>query len=80
MQQQVIAMIIQQKLGISYLIALSITIFLGIIDSDPITSHISFLIDILIMSWIIWTLIIIEYATIHQLSILVKRVFIKSKK
>ena len=69
----------QQKLGLSYLVALSITIFLGIIDSDPIMSYISMAKDILLMSCIIWILIILVYASIYQFRILVKRVLIKSK-
>jgi hypothetical protein len=69
----------QQKLGLSYLVALSITIFLAIIDSDPIMSYISMAKDILLMSCIIWILIILVYATIYQFSILTKRVLPKSK-
>ncbi|MEY4058444.1 MAG: hypothetical protein RLZ50_1656, partial [Bacteroidota bacterium] len=40
----------QQKLGLSYLVALSITIFLAIIDSDPIMSYISMAKDVMFMS------------------------------
>jgi hypothetical protein len=69
----------QQKLGLSYLVALTITIFLGIIDSDPIMSYISMAKDILLMSSIIWILIILVYATIYQFSILAKRALTKSK-
>jgi len=69
----------QQKLGLSYLVALSITIFLAIIDSDPIMSYISMAKDILLMSCIIWILIILVYATIYQFSILTKRALTKSK-
>ncbi len=69
----------QQKLGLSYLVALSITIFLAIIDSDPIMSYISMAKDILFMSCIIWILIILVYASIYQLSIIVKRVLPKLK-
>jgi len=69
----------QQKLGLSYLVALSITIFLAIIDSDPIMSYISMAKDILLMSCIIWILIILVYATIYQFSILAKRALTKSK-
>jgi len=69
----------QQKLGLSYLVALSITIFLAIIDSDPIMSYISMAKDILLMSCIIWILIILVYATIYQFSILKKRALPKSK-
>jgi hypothetical protein len=69
----------QQKLGLSYLVALSITIFLGIIDSDPIMSYISMAKDILFMSCIIWILIILVYASIYQFSILTKRALTKSK-
>ena len=67
----------QQKLGLSYLVALSITIFLAIIDSDPIMSYISMAKDILLMSFIIWILIILVYATIYQFSILAKRALTK---
>ena len=70
---------IKQKIGISYLVALSITIFLGIIDSDPIISYISMAKDILFMSCIIWILIILVYASIYQFSILTKRALTKSK-
>lgn len=69
----------KQKLGLSYLVALSITIFLAIIDSDPIMSYISMAKDILFMSCIIWILIILVYTSIYQFRILVKRVLIKSK-
>ena len=69
----------QQKLGLSYLVALSITIFLAIIDSDPIMSYISMAKDILFMSCIIWILIILVYASIYQFSILTKRALTKSK-
>jgi len=69
----------QQKLGLSYLVALSITIFLAIIDSDPIMSYNSMAKDILLMSCIIWILIILVYATIYQFSILTKRALPKSK-
>ena len=70
---------IKQKIGISYLVALSITIFLAIIDSDPIISYISMAKDILFMSCIIWILIILVYASIYQFSILTKRALTKSK-
>ena len=70
---------IKQKIGISYLVALSITIFLAIIDSDPIMSYISMAKDMLFMSCIIWILIILVYASIYQFSLLVKRALIKSK-
>ena len=69
----------QQKLGLSYLVALSITIFLAIIDSDPIMSYISMAKDVMFMSCIIWILIILVYASIYQFSLLVKRALIKSK-
>jgi hypothetical protein len=69
----------QQKLGLSYLVALSITIFLAMIDSDPIMSYISMAKDILFMSCIIWILIILVYATIYQFSILTKNALTKSK-
>ena len=69
----------QQKLGLSYLVALSITIFLAIIDSDPIMSYISMAKDVMFMSCIIWILIILVYATIYQFSILTKRALTKSK-
>ena len=70
---------IKQKIGISYLVALSITIFLAIIDSDPIMSYISMAKDMLLMSCIIWILIILVYASIYQFSILTKRALTKSK-
>ena len=70
---------IKQKIGISYLVALSITIFLAIIDSDPIMSYISMAKDILFMSCIIWILIILVYAIIVEFSILAKRALTKSK-
>ena len=70
---------IQHKLGLSYLVALSITIFLAIIDSDPIMSYISMVKDILFMSCIIWILIILVYASIYQLSIIVKGALPKLK-
>ena len=70
---------IKQKIGISYLVALSITIFLAIIDSDPIMSYISMAKDILFMSCIIWILIILVYASIYQFSILTKSALPKSK-
>ena len=69
----------QQKLGLSYLVALSITIFLAIIDSDPILSYASMAKDVLLMSCIIWILIILVYATIYQFSILTKNALTKSK-
>jgi len=69
----------QQKLGLSYLVALSITIFLAIIDSDPIMSYISMAKEVMFMSCIIWILIILVYASIYQFSLLVKRALIKSK-
>jgi hypothetical protein len=69
----------KQKLRLSYLVALSITIFLGIIDSDPIMSYIIMAKDILFMSCIIWILIILVYASIYQFRILVKRALTKSK-
>ena len=69
----------KQKLRLSYLVALSITIFLGIIDSDPIMSYIIMAKDILFMSCIIWILIILVYASIYQFSILTKRALTKSK-
>ena len=72
-------MSIKQKLGLSYLVALSITIFLAIIDSDPIMSYISMAKDVMFMSCIIWILIILVYASIYQFSLLVKRALIKSK-
>ena len=70
---------IKQKIGYSYLVALTITIFLAIIDSDPIISYISMAKDILFMSCIIWILIILVYASIYQFSILAKRALTKSK-
>jgi hypothetical protein len=44
------------KLILSYIIALAITIFLAITDTDPITNTKSLVIDILLMSLIIWGL------------------------
>ena len=44
------------KFILGYLIALAITIFLAIIDSDPITNTKSLVIDVLLMSLIIWGL------------------------
>jgi hypothetical protein len=44
------------KFILGYIIALAITIFLAIIDSDPITNTKSLVIDILFMSLIIWGL------------------------
>ncbi len=44
------------KLLSSYLIALCISISLAILDSDPIFSFLSLVIDILIMSILIWGL------------------------
>ena len=69
----------KQKLGLSYLVALTITIFLGIIDSDPIISYASMAKDVLLMSCIIWILIILAYTIIVEFSILAKRALIKSK-
>ena len=63
----------QQKLGMSYLVSLSITLFLAMIDSDPIMSYVSMAKDILFMSCIIWILIILVYASIYQFILLVKR-------
>jgi ABC-type transport system involved in multi-copper enzyme maturation permease subunit len=63
----------QQKLGMSYLVSLSITLFLAMIDSDPIMSYLSMAKDILFMSCIIWILIILVYASIYQFILLVKR-------
>lgn len=70
----------KQKLGLSYLVALTITIFLAIIDSDPIISYASMAKDVLLMSFIIWILIILVYAIIVEFSILAKRALTKSKK
>ncbi len=44
------------KFILSYIIALVITIFLAIADTDPITNTKSLVIDILFMSLIIWGL------------------------
>ncbi len=44
------------KFILSYIVALTITIFLAITDNDPFTNTRSFLIDILFMSLIIWGL------------------------
>jgi len=63
----------QQKLGMSYLVSLSITLFLAMIDSDPIMSYLSMAKDILFMSCIIWILIILVYASIYQFILLIKR-------
>lgn len=72
-------MSIKQKLVYSYLVSLSITIFLGIIDSDPIISYSSMAIDVLLMSCITWIIIILAYAIIVEFSILAKRALTKSK-
>ena len=69
----------QKKIGLSYLVALSITIFLAIIDSDPILSYASMAKDVLLMSCIIWILIILAYAIIVEFSILAKSALTKSK-
>lgn len=70
---------IQHKLGLSYLVVLSITIFLAMIDSDPIMSYISMAKDVMFMSCIIWILIILVYASIYQFSLIAKRALTKSK-
>ncbi len=49
------------KLLLSYLIALSITIVLAFIDSDPTTNYYSFARDIFFMSILIWGLGLLMY-------------------
>ena len=52
----------------SYLIALTIVIILALIDSDPILSMSSLLLDVLIMSVLCWTVVV------FPISILVSRI------
>jgi hypothetical protein len=58
----------------SYLIALTIIIILAMIDSDPILSFASLLLDVLIMSILCWTVVV------FPISILVSRIKIKNEK
>lgn len=58
----------------SYLIALTIVIILAMIDSDPIVSFASLLLDVLIMSILCWTVVV------FPISILVSRIKIKNEK
>jgi hypothetical protein len=58
----------------SYLIALTIVIILALIDSDPILSFASLLLDVLIMSILCWTVVV------FPISILVSRIKIKNEK
>lgn len=59
------------KLLSSYLIALCISISLAIVDSDPIISYSSLVIDILFMSILIWGLGVGIVALIYGLKLLV---------
>ena len=52
----------------SYLIALTIVIILAMMDSDPIISFSSLLLDVLIMSILCWTVVV------FPISILVSRI------
>lgn len=58
----------------SYLIALTIVIILAMIDSDPILSFASLLLDVLIMSILCWTVVV------FPISILVSRINTKNEK
>jgi hypothetical protein len=58
----------------SYLIALTIVIILALIDSDPILSFASLLLDVLLMSILFWTVVV------FPISILVIRIKIKNEK
>jgi hypothetical protein len=58
----------------SYLIALAIVIILAMIDSDPIVSFASLLLDVFIMSILCWTVVV------FPISILVSRIKIKNEK
>ena len=51
----------------SYLIALTIVIILAMMDSDPIISFLSLLLDVLIMSFLCWLVV-------FPISILVSRI------
>jgi hypothetical protein len=64
---------IKKLLSISYLISLSITMVLGLIDSDPIVSLSSFLTDIFFMSIFCWMVV-------FPISILVSRIKTKNEK
>ncbi len=59
---------IKKLLFISYLIALSITIVLGIIDSDPIISLNSLLIDIFFMSILVWIVVLPFSYLVHLIN------------
>jgi hypothetical protein len=59
------------KLLSSYLIALCISISLAILDSDPVISYFSLVIDILFMSILIWGLGVGIVALIYGLKLLV---------
>lgn len=59
------------KLLLCYLVALITTIFLAIIDSDPMIGYFSIVKDILLMSLLIWGLGIGLVAFIYGLKILV---------
>jgi hypothetical protein len=58
----------------SYLIALTIIIILAMMDSDPIISFSSLLLDVLIMSVLCWTMVV------FPISILVSRLMTKNEK
>jgi hypothetical protein len=58
----------------SYMIALAIVIILAIIDSDPIISFESLLLDVLIMSVLCWTMVV------FPIFILVSRIKTKNEK
>lgn len=45
---------IRKKILLSYILALSITMILALIDNDPIKSTISFVIDVIFLSILIW--------------------------
>ena len=59
------------KLLSSYLIALCISISLAILDSDPVISYFTLVIDILFMSILIWGLGVGIVALIYGLKLLV---------
>lgn len=58
----------------SYLIALTIIIILAMMDSDPIISFSSLLLDVLIMSVLCWTMVV------FPISILASRLMTKNEK
>ena len=58
------------KLLSSYLIALCISISLAIVDSDPIISYSTFVIEILFMSILIWGLGVGIVALSYRLKLL----------